>query len=108
MGVTRESKLQALEGDIMEIVRQEEGVGIKKESNLTASQARGLRKLQKRISNNEIVVNVCDKSGRFSVDARENYIVALKSHTDNMVEFPNNSDFMVIECEAIAIASSRV
>ena len=43
------------------------------ESNLTRSEQRGLRKIQKCIRNHEIVVLKTDKSGKLIVMKREDY-----------------------------------
>ena len=49
-------------------------------SNLTKIEKEGLRKLQKR---EDIVIFQTDKSARFSVDSKPNYVKACEEHTSN-------------------------
>ena len=48
----------------------EDGV---QESNLTESEERGLKKLQKRVSEGELIVVKTDKSGRFALMSSSEY-----------------------------------
>ena len=52
-----------------------------RDTNLTAEEKQGLKSLKNRIKANEIHVAPTDKSGKLSVNTRENYIASLKSHT---------------------------
>ena len=61
----------------------EDGV---QENNLTEEEARGLKKLQKRVKDGSLVVVRTDKSGRFSVMSMEEYERAGAVHTRNDVE----------------------
>ena len=56
----------------------EDGV---QESNLTVSEAMGLKSLKKRVANGELVVVKSDKSGRFSVMSMAEYTRAGEVHT---------------------------
>ena len=56
------------------------------ESNLTAQEARGLRKLQKRIKEGTLVVVKTDKSGRFSIMSMVEYERAGRVHTEKDLE----------------------
>ena len=48
--------------------------GNKQMSNLTKSQEQGLRKLRKRIQNEELIVCPTDKSGNMAITSREAYL----------------------------------
>ena len=50
-------------------------------SNLGVSEQRGLKSLQKRVEDGEIVVLITDKTGNFSVMGRNRYLEAGLSHT---------------------------
>lgn len=69
--------------DFMAEFTDEEGV---QESNLTKEEARGLKKLQKRVREGTLVVVRTDKSGRFSILSRKEYERADRVHTDKDVE----------------------
>ena len=56
----------------------EEGI---QESNLTMEEARGLKKLQKRVKEGELVVVKSDKSGKFSIMSMDEYRRAGEVHT---------------------------
>jgi hypothetical protein len=58
--------------------------------NLTQKEQRGLKSLQKRIKNKELIVCSTDKSGRFCVLSREDYIKAGEEHTKNDTEVDND------------------
>ena len=51
-------------------------------SNLTKAEEKGLKSLQKRINDEEIVVLKADKSSRFVVTTLENYLEMGREHTD--------------------------
>ena len=51
--------------------------------NINIKQKKGLKSLQTRQINGEIVVYSTDKSGRLSVDSVENYIEAARPHVEN-------------------------
>ena len=50
-------------------------------SNLTEEEEKGLKTLKKRIKDEEIIVMKTDKSGKFAITDRENYIEMGKAHT---------------------------
>jgi hypothetical protein len=50
--------------------------------NLNAKEKRGLKSLQKRVKSRELVVCQTDKSSRFFVLSREQYIKAGEIHTN--------------------------
>ena len=53
------------------------------ETNLTNDEITGLKSLKERIKNGEIMVAPTDKSGKLSVNTRDNYIASLESHVNN-------------------------
>ena len=54
--------------------------------NLSAKDRRGLESLKRRVKQKEIIVCKTDKSGRFAVLSREQYIKAGEAHTDKDAE----------------------
>jgi hypothetical protein len=52
------------------------------ESSLTPQEARGLKKLQKKVQEGSLVVVKTDKSGRFAIMSMEEYERAGKVHTE--------------------------
>ena len=56
------------------------------ESNLTKAEARGLKKLKKRVADGSLVIVKTDKSGRFSVMSMCEYERAGKIHTEKDIE----------------------
>ena len=50
------------------------------ETNLTARQKRGIKKLLKRVNENEIVIDTTDKSGKLSLRTMEGYIRQGRKH----------------------------
>ena len=60
------------------------------ESNLTKAEARGLKKLKKRVADGTLVVVKTDKSGRFSVMSTEEYERAGRIHTEKDLEVDTN------------------
>lgn len=108
LGLARESKLQSIECDVMNVARHLGSKGGGKESdnrtlNLTLPQMNGLKKIRKRIADNEIVVYTSDKSGKFTVDTKENYIRAMSPHTADMVPMTEGG-VKKIESESNALA----
>ena len=69
--------------EFMSEFTDEKGV---QESNLTRQEARGLRKLQKRVKEGSLVVVRTDKSGRFAIMSMSEYERAGRVHTDKDVE----------------------
>ena len=61
-------------------IKDEEGVT---EDNLTLQEAKGLKSLQKRVKNGELVVAQTDKSSRFAVMTLDEYEAAGMKHTAN-------------------------
>ena len=57
-------------------------------SNLTKAELRGLKSLQSRVNKGEIVVTETDKSKRFCVLTKQQYIDSGKKHTKNDTEVP--------------------
>ena len=64
--------------DFRDSYSDEDGV---QESNLTEMEARGLKKLQKRVREGELIVVKTDKSGRFALMSIEEYQRAGEVHT---------------------------
>ena len=72
-----------LENEILAAAKQKQQKSAK-QLNLTNEQSRGLKKLQERVKNGEIVIFETDKSGRLGVDKKENYDEAMKVHMMGM------------------------
>ena len=53
--------------------------------NLTNMEKQGLKSLQRRVKQGEIIICQCDKSGKFAL-SREQYIEAGEKHTRNDIE----------------------
>lgn len=72
----------------MEVAREtaKELVDEKDDSTLTKAETRGLKSLQKRIKEGDIVVMETDKSGRFSVISLEEYLEADDIHVRDDIE----------------------
>ena len=81
LDIDTEVKLRSLGASLKRTI--EAASSDKVETNLTKQQHAGLKKLDKRIKNNEIVVFQTDKSGRFAVDTPANYLQAGEQHTAN-------------------------
>ena len=80
IGVLREIILKEFNQYKRELENIEEKKGVAKEkyrnqqeANLTVKEKRGLKKLRKRIQENELVVLKTDKSGKLTVMKREDY-----------------------------------
>ena len=52
-------------------------------TNLTEDEKKGLKKIQKRIKEGDLVVMKTDKSGKMSVTDRENYVKMGQEHVKN-------------------------
>ena len=70
----------------LKILGQDEDGDRVKLENLTAKDRRGLESLKRRVKEKEIIVCRTDKSGRFAVLSREQYIKAGEAHTDKDLE----------------------
>ena len=57
--------------------------GNQKESNLTEKERRGMKKLQKRVKNKEVVINTTDKSGRLCINTMQSYVEQGRKHVGN-------------------------
>ena len=77
--ILTEVKLRTLGENLKKTIASKEKIDV----NLNARQQAGLRCLEKRVKNQEIVVFKPDKSGRFSVDTPTNYLLAGEVHTAN-------------------------
>ena len=77
--IETEVKLRTLGENLKKTIASKEKIDV----NLNARHQAGLRCLEKRVKNQEIVVFQTDKSGRFSVDTRTNYLLAGEVHTAN-------------------------
>ena len=69
--------------EFMKEFTDERGV---QESDLTAQETRGLKKLQKRVKEGSLVVVKTDKSGRFAIISMVEYERAGKVHTEKDVD----------------------
>ena len=80
-----EARLEALRVELMRTFRNYVGnfckEGGKQTSNLSASQARGLKSLKKRVADGEVVIVPTDKSGRLAIMTRAAYMEAGLKHT---------------------------
>ena len=74
----------------MDQFADEDGV---QESNLTESEERGLKKLQKRVSDGELIVVKPDKSGHFALMSLSEYQSAGEVHTSKDSEV--DLDFLI-------------
>ena len=81
LDIDSEIKLRTLGTSLKNAINTAAGTRI--ESNLSRQQQAGLKSLQERVKNHEIVVFLTDKSGRFSVDTPTNYLAAGEQHTAN-------------------------
>ena len=85
-----ESKLEArkqAQTEIYEKYRKEfTNKNNKQESNLTSIEQEGLKILEKRTRNNEIIVMKTDKSGRFVVTNEQEYVKMGQEHTNKDIE----------------------
>jgi hypothetical protein len=88
--VMRRVEWEAVYDEYVREFCDEEGV---QESNLTDQERRGLKSLQKRVADGSLVICETDKSSRFAVMSREEYIEAGKKHVDKDMEV--DMDFMV-------------
>ena len=56
--------------------------GFIKKSNITEEEALGIRSIQRRVAEREWTVMPSDKSGKLTVNLRDNYLERLKAHTE--------------------------
>ena len=75
-----ELRIQVLKSEMMKTTEQYCNERKDKWTNLTTEEKEGLRSIMQRRKDGEIVTNVTDKSGRFSVDSVENYISLNETH----------------------------
>ena len=79
-----EAKFEVLRVEAMEVfrkyVREKYDKGGRQQSNLSASENRGLKSLRKRTKEGEIVILSTDKTGNLAVMDREGYEKAGLSH----------------------------
>ena len=80
-----ESKMEMLKMECMGVFREYVSKNCDKrgaqKSNLSPNEARGLKKLRKRVENGEIVILPTDKTEKFAVMGRETYEKAGLSHS---------------------------
>ena len=79
---TEELRMQILKRDLVKTTEEYTKTQRNKWKNLNEVEKNGLRSLLERKKNSEIVTNVTDKSGRFSVDSVENYISLNNTHVE--------------------------
>ena len=73
-------RMSILKSDLVKVTEEYSKENHQKWSNLSIEERRGLKSLMERRKQQEIVTNVTDKSGRFSVDSIENYISLNETH----------------------------
>ena len=77
-----EAQIQRLRNEMVDTVEkyieEEHNIG----TNLTQEERKGMKSMLERKKNMELVTNITDKSGRFSVDTVENYITLNEVHTN--------------------------
>ena len=78
---TEELRIQILKRDLVKTAEEYTKTQNSKWSNLNEEEKNGLESLLEKKKNLEIVTNVTDKSGRFSVDSVENYIALNKTES---------------------------
>ena len=77
-----EVRLQNLKQDLTAIVETFADNKETETSNLTVEQKRGLKRLQKRKNDKEVVVFQTDKSGKLAIDSMENYKETAAPHVE--------------------------
>ena len=79
-----EITLNSLKKDLIDVTKDYaqrlKNTSEEKKSNLTANERKGIKKLKER---EDVVIMQTDKSGRFSVDTKENYKESCKTHIEN-------------------------
>ena len=98
---TQEIQLENLKMNLLKISEEYFASNDNKLMNLSESQTRGLKSLEKRRDNNEIVLFRTDKSGKISIDTPDNYKESAKPHTMND-DVVSNDVFNSIEKEVNA------
>ena len=61
-----------------------------KDTNMTKEEIKGLKSLKDRVKKGEISIAPTDKSGKLSINTRDNYINGLKSYVNNDIEISWN------------------
>ena len=84
VSLEEEMKFQNFKREVNEIAVKI-GKQTKKYSNLTAEEKEGLKSLKEKSKNEEIICFNTDKSGRWAVDTKENYMTACEKHFENGV-----------------------
>ena len=69
-------------------------------SNLNKREKAGLKSLKKK-SKNDIIIAPTDKSSKFSIDTKENYIEAMKEHIEKDEDI-DESEHIIAQKEANA------
>ena len=107
----QEIEIQHLKNKLMKTVDTyiRRNGGSKQWQNLTKDEERGLRSLKKRCKETEVVVYQTDKSGRFSIDTSDNYLLACEPHVagDDVI-MEQDYDRLQTEMNAHSILWTRI
>ena len=79
---SEELRMQILKRDLVKTAEEYTKTHKNNWQNLKKEEKEGLKSLLERKKNLEIVTNITDKSGRFSVDSIENYIALNETHVE--------------------------
>ena len=79
---SEELRMQILKRDLVKTTEEYTKTHRNNWQNLKKEEKEGLKSLLERKKNLEIVTNITDKSGRFSVDSIENYIALNETHVE--------------------------
>ena len=90
----KELEMHMLKEKLKVVVKDFKNQNKKSRSNITKEQLKGIKSLQKRRDNGEIVIYQTDKSARIAVDTTSNYIKSMEPHveTDEIVSEKTNKD----------------
>ena len=89
VSIKRETEIGIRKAKLLEVAREVRGEMSERKasnSNLSRETREGLRSLQKRSKEGEIVIAETDKSGKFSLFTMEEYLKAGDVHMKNYVE----------------------
>ena len=102
MAEEEEIKVMNLKNEMMKKIQNycEQEKDVMKMSNLKQSEIKGLKSIKTKMKNN-LVVSQTDKSGKFSVDTKDNYVECMKVHIDNDEEI-TEEDHLRVQKEANA------
>ena len=68
------------------------------DSNLSKNELQGLNSLRKKVSNGSLVVATTDKSKRFALLTRDQYLASGKAHTEKDIEISQSQVKRIQNC----------